>query len=195
MALILASGSPTRAAMLTDAGLVFERVRPEVDERRLEAEMASENPGEIAERLAGAKALDVSRRHPGALVVGADQTLALGSERFHKPESLEAAETQIARLAGRTHELHAAVVVARDGAVLFRHRSVARMTMRPLGPAEIARYVGSAGEEALGSVGAYRIEGRGITLFEAIDGDHFTILGLPLLPLLAILRSLGETLP
>ncbi|WP_075214210.1 Maf-like protein [Mongoliimonas terrestris] len=193
MSLILASGSATRAALLTQAGLIFERRAPEVDERAVEATLTDSGVGadDIALVLAEVKATEVSARHPGALVIGADQTLALGEERFHKPADMEAARRQLLSLAGRTHQLHSAVVVARDGEVLFRAVDTADLTMRAYTPAFVGHYLAVVGDRALTSVGAYQVEGYGIQLFEAIDGDHFTILGLPLLPLLEFLRDRG----
>ncbi len=135
------------------------------------------------------KALAVSARQPGRFVVGADQTLALRRELFSKPAGRAQAAEQLRALAGGSHELHSAVAVARDGKILFERVSVARMTMRQLGEAEIDAYLDEAGEAVTTSVGAYQLEGLGVHLFERIEGDHFTILGLPLLPLLAFLRS------
>src|SRR5690606_26180119 len=137
------------------------------------------------------KAVDVSEREPGALVIGADQTLSLGDEVFHKPADMEGARRHLLKLSGRTHQLNSAVVIARDGEVIWRHVGVARLTMRDLDPGFIGRHLSSVGEKARSSVGAYQIEGEGIQLFEKIEGDTFTIVGLPLLPLLAELRSLG----
>ena len=129
------------------------------------------------------------RHRPGRLVVGADQTLALGRELFAKPDSRAEARAQLSALAGGQHELHSAVAVARDGKIMFEATALARMTMRPLSTARIDAYLDTAGETVTGSVGAYQLEGLGVHLFEHIEGDHFTILGLPLLPLLAFLRS------
>lgn len=193
MTLILASGSPTRASMLTSAGLIFERRTPDVDERAVEESMAGTGVSaeDVASVLAEVKATEVSLRYPEALVIGADQTLALGDERFHKPADLEAARRQLLRLRGRTHQLHAAVVACQAGEVQFRHVATANLTMRTFTPAFVGRYLAVVGERALSSVGAYQVEGFGIQLFEEIEGDHFTILGLPLLPLLAFLRTRG----
>lgn len=193
MSLILASGSATRAAMLTQAGLIFERRLPDVDERAAESSLEETGVGadDVALILAELKAIEVSIRHPGAYVIGADQTLALGDERLHKPADMEAARRQILSLSARSHQLHAAVVVALDGEVLFRHADTAIMTVRELTPAFVGHYLAVVGDQALGSVGAYQVEGFGIQLFEEIEGSHFTILGLPLLPLLGFLRDRG----
>lgn len=193
MTVILASGSATRAAMLTQAGLIFERVPPEVDERAAEASMSGSGMGadDVAAILAELKATDVAARHPTAWVIGADQTLALDDQRFHKPADREAARRQLLALRGRSHQLHSAVVVARGEEVLFRHVSTATLTMRDFTPAFVGHYLAVIGDRALSSVGAYQVEGFGIQLFEEIDGDHFTILGLPLLPLLKFLRTQG----
>ncbi len=193
MTLILASGSATRAAMLTQAGLIFERVPADVDERAVEAsiDVGDVGPDDVAAILAEVKATEVAARHPGALVIGADQTLALGDRRFDKPADMDAARRQLLALAGKTHHLHAAVVVARDDTVLFRHVATASLTMRAFTPAFVGHYLAIVGERALSSVGAYQVEGYGIQLFEEIEGDHFTILGLPLLPLLGFLRTEG----
>lgn len=187
--LILASQSRARQAVLAGAGLACETVPADLDERAIEAQSGLTAPGEVAACLALAKASAVSRLHPGRYVIGADQTLALGARRFDKPRDRAAAADQIAALAGQTHELHAAVAVVRDGEALFSHLSVARMTMRSLDRPAIDAYLAEAGSAALGSVGAYQLEGLGVHLFERIEGDYFTILGLPLLPLLAFLRS------
>ncbi len=187
--LILASQSRARWAVLAGAGIACEALPADLDERAVEAESGLSAPGEVAERLAFAKAAAVSKLNPGRYVIGADQTLALGARRFSKPADRAAAAAQIAALAGHTHELHAAVAVVRDGEALFSHLSVARMTMRPLSGQAIDAYLAAAGDAALGSVGAYQLEGLGVHLFERIEGDYFTILGLPLLPLLAFLRS------
>jgi septum formation protein len=194
MALVLASASAARAALLTAAGLTFTVAPSDLDERSVEAALVAEgaDPGRIALRLAEEKARSVSGERPGAIVVGADQTLSIGSDRFHKPGSREAAQRQIRALAGRTHCLHAAVACARNGELIFHHVDVARLTLRALTDAEIVRYLDRAGAAAQNSVGAYQVEGLGIRLLDRIEGDHSTILGLPLLPLLAFLRACGE---
>src|SRR4030081_2671939 len=189
--LILASQSRTRQALLGNAGINFEAVAAEIDERAVQQASGLSAPGDIAALLARQKARSVSVRLSGRFVIGADQTLALGEQLFSKPAGRAQAAEQLRALAGRSHELHSAVAVARDGKILFIDVTIARMTMRPLGAAEIEAYLDAAGEAATSSVGAYQLEGLGVHLFERIEGDHFTILGLPLLPLLAFLRSEG----
>ncbi len=191
--LILASGSPFRKAILTNAGLDFAVEKPRIDERAVEAPLKDSGvtPEDVALVLATAKANDVSGRHPGALVIGSDQTLSLGDEIFHKPADMEGARRHLLSLSGKTHQLNSAVVLVRDGETLWSHVGIARLTMRRLDPAFIGRHLARVGDRALQSVGAYQIEGEGIQLFEKVEGDHFTIVGLPLLPLLAALRDLG----
>jgi septum formation protein len=189
--LILASQSRTRQALLANAGIDFEVLPADIDEREVQQASGLSSPGDIAALLARRKALAVSARQPGRFVVGADQTLARGLRLFVKPAGRTQAAEQLHALAGGSHELHSAVAVARDGDILFEGISVARMTMRQLGDPEIAAYLDAAGEAVTTSVGAYQLEGLGVHLFERIQGDHFTILGLPLLPLLAFLRSEG----
>jgi septum formation protein len=138
-----------------------------------------------------AKAAAVSEARPADLVIGADQVAALAGERLVKPENMETARRQLLKLCGKTHALHSAVAVARGGEILWQHAETAHLTMRPLTPAYVGRYLAEVGQAALESVGAYQLEGRGIQLFDSIDGDYFAILGLPLLPLLAFLRSEG----
>ena len=187
--LILATQSRARQMLLANAGLDFEAVPAEIDERGMQQSSGLTSPGDIAALLAREKARAVSGRRPGQFVVGADQTLALGTRLFSKPAGRAQAAEQLRALAGNRHELHSAVAVARDGKILFETVSVAGMTMRPLTGAEIEAYLNAAGEAVTSSVGAYQLEGLGVHLFERIEGDHFTILGLPLLPLLAFLRS------
>jgi septum formation protein len=191
--LVLASKSPSRSALLAGAGLAFATEPSRVDERAVEEPLlaAGADPGAIALHLAEAKALDVAARRPGELVLGADQTLGLGTERFVKPDSVDEARLHLERLRGRAHQLHSALVLARDGEVLWRHVSVATLTMRAFSDAFLDRYLETVADEVTGTVGCYRLEGPGIQLFETIDGDYFTILGLPLLPLLAELRTRG----
>lgn len=187
--MILASQSRARQTLLVNAGIVFEAVPADIDERAVQQAFRLIAPGDIAALLAREKALSVSMRQPGQFVVGADQTLALGTRLFSKPAGRSQAAEQLRVLAGRSHELHSAVAVARDGKILFEAAAVARMTMRRLGDAEIDAYLDEAGEAVTSSVGAYQLEGLGVHLFERVEGDHFTILGLPLLQLLAYLRS------
>jgi septum formation protein len=187
--LILASQSRARQALLANAGIEFEAVAAGIDERAVQQASSLSAPGDIAALLARQKAVSVSMRRPGNFVVGADQTLALGTRLFTKPDRRAQATEQLRTLAGRSHQLHSAVAVARDGKILFESADTARMTMRRLGEAEIEAYLNEAGTAVTTSVGAYQLEGLGVHLFERVEGDHFTILGLPLLPLLAFLRS------
>ena len=191
--LILASGSPFRRAMLENAGVTFDVVRPAIDERAVEAPLARSGASaeDVAQVLAEAKALDVSEKHPDAIVIGSDQTLSLDGRIFHKPEDMEGARRHLLALSGKTHHLNSAVVIAEAGEAIWRHVSVASLTMRELSPAFIGRHLARVGNKALQSVGAYQIEGEGIQLFDKIEGDHFTIVGLPLLPLLKQLRSMS----
>jgi nucleoside triphosphate pyrophosphatase len=189
--LVLASRSDVRGKMLAAAGLWFE-IRPaELDERAAEAQAGNPGPVAAAQLLARAKAGAVSARKPGQLVLGADQTLARGDERFSKPADRAAAVEQLRRLRGSTHELHSAIALVRDGQVVFEHVDSARLTMRDFGDDFIATYLEAAGSAASASVGGYQLEGIGVHLFERVDGDYFTILGLPLLPLLGFLRQNG----
>jgi septum formation protein len=189
--LILASQSRARQALLANAGIAFEAIPAEIDERALQQASGLSAPGGIAALLAREKTVAVSSRHPGRFVVGADQTLALGERLFSKPAGRAQATAQLRALAGQTHELHSAAAVARNGEILFEGVSIARMTMRPLDDAAISAYLDAAGEAVTTSVGAYQLESLGVHLFERIEGDHFTILGLPLLSLLKFLRSQG----
>jgi septum formation protein len=188
--LLLASTSATRRALLESAGLSVETEAPGIDERSIEATLAGSDAAEVARCLAGEKALAVSRRHQDRIVIGADQTLACDGMLFHKPSDRAAAHEQLAALSGRTHVLRSAFAVARRGAVVRGGVAEARLNMRALSAEAIALYLDVAGESAWRSVGAYQVEGPGIHLFERIEGDHSTILGLPLLPLLAILREM-----
>ena len=190
--LILASQSRARQTLLANAGIAFDAIPADIDERAVQQNSGLSAPGEIASLLAREKARFVSSKNPGRYVVGADQTLALGTRLFSKPAGRAQAAEQLRLLAGNTHELHSAVAVACGTKIIFSDVSVARMTMRRLGENEIEAYLDQAGEAVTTSVGAYQLEGLGVHLFERIEGDHFTILGLPLLPLLAFLR--GERL-
>jgi septum formation protein len=186
--LILASQSHARKMLLANAGLQFEAMPADIDERGLQQASKLSAPGEIAGLLAREKARWVSDRKPGHYIIGADQTLALEKRLFNKPGDRAAAAEQLRMLAGQTHELHSAIAVARDGKILFETIAIARMSMRPMSGDDIRAYLDEAGEAVTSSVGAYQLEGLGVHLFEKIDGDHFTILGLPLLPLLGFLR-------
>jgi len=189
--IILASTSPFRLKMLRDAGISVEAVAPGIDERAVDAtlEGTGVTPADVAQILAEAKAVAVSEAYPDAIVIGADQTLSLEDRIFHKPADMEGARRHLLALSGKTHELNSAVVLARAGVPVWRAVEVARMTMRQLEPAFIGRHLSRVGNAALQSVGAYQVEAEGIQLFEAIDGDLFTIVGLPLLPLLQALRA------
>lgn len=191
--LILASASRSRRQLLSNAGLAFEIEPSGVDEdemtRSLLAERAS--PQDIATALAEMKAVRVSARHGAALVIGADSTLACNGRLFDKPVTLAAARQQLLALAGRTHELCSSVVVARNGARLWHCSDRGRLTMRPLSDPFLDAYLARAGQAVCASVGAYQLEGLGVHLFSKIEGDYFTILGLPLLPLLAFLAEHG----
>ena len=191
--LILASKSPFRAMLMRNAGLAFSQQAAHVDERVIEQTLdaTGTTPEELALILAEAKALDVSGRYPDALVIGSDQTLSLADEVLHKAATMEEARRRLLQLQGRTHQLNSAVVLAQKGEAVWRHVSVARLTMRPLSPEFIGRHLARTGEKVLGSVGCYQFEGEGLQLFEAIDGDYFTIVGLPMLPLFSELRKLG----
>nr|WP_295466357.1 Maf-like protein [Mesorhizobium sp.] len=191
--IILASASPFRLAMLRNAGIETEANPSRIDERAVEEAVgdADVSPENLAWILAEAKAVEVSERVPDALVIGSDQTLSLGGEILHKAADMDEARRRLLRLSGKTHHLNSAVVLARNGKALWGHVSVARMAMRKLDPAYIGRYLSRVGDQVLRSVGVYQIEGEGIQLFDSIDGDHFTIVGMPLLPLVAELRRLG----
>lgn len=186
--LILASQSSARKLLLANAGLEFKAITADVDERGIQAASELSNPREIALLLAREKAKAVCASYPGSYVIGADQTLALGNRLFNKPAGRQQALAQLRDLAGNHHELNSAVAVAHDGEIVFEDVSIAGMTMREMTEDELSTYLDAAGEAVTTSVGAYQLEGVGIHLFERIEGDHFTILGLPLLPLLAFLR-------
>ena len=193
MTVVLASGSKIRAELLKNAGVPFEVDPADVEERAVEEPLlkAGFPPEDLAVVLAEAKANDVSERRPDDLVIGADQILAFQGERYTKPENMESARRQLLSFSGNTHELLSAVVVSKGGEAIWRHVSTARLTMRELSPPFVGHYLAAVGDVALSSVGAYQLEGPGVQLFEKIVGDYFTVLGLPLLPLLSELRKLG----
>jgi septum formation protein len=189
--LVLASRSAARQALLRAAGIPVEVHPADIDERSVEAEASSQPADAIAMLLARAKAVAVAKSYPGRLVLGADQTLALDAKLFAKPADHAGARTQLRMLSGRTHELHSAIVFVQDAMVLFAHVGTARLTMRSLSDRFLDVYLDAVGSAATASAGAYQIEGPGIQLFERIDGDYFTVLGLPLLPTLDFLRRRG----
>ncbi len=189
--LVLASKSAIRRTMLADAGIPVEVVPADIDERAVEKGAATGDAGVIAALLAREKARAIAAGLPGRLVLGADQTLALGERRFSKPADRAAAQDQLESLRGRTHELHTAIALVCDGAVVFEHREAARLTMRACSDEFLESYLDAMGAAVTASVGGYQLEKSGVQLFERIDGDHFVILGLPLLALLAYLRRAG----
>lgn len=190
--LILASASRHRAKILDDAGLSIAQIPSDLDERAIEAPLAQADvlPEDRAQILAEAKAVDVSEKHSGHLVIGCDQILSFQQDVLHKCKNMEEARKRLLLLSGKTHMLHSAVVLAENGETIWRHVTTCDMTMRPLTPQFIGRHLSDVGDGVLGSVGAYQIEGRGIQLFDSIEGDMFSIIGLPLLPLLDQLRRL-----
>lgn len=191
--LILASASAGRAAVLREAGLAFRQRPADIDERALEKAAARDgalNGDHLALMLASAKAEHVSLMEPDALVIGADQVMSCEGRLYQKPPNVAAACEQLRELRGKTHMLHAGLAVAKGGETLWRHLGLARLTMRPFSDAFLDAYARAEGETLTRSVGAYRIEGPGIQLFSQVEGDHFTIIGLPLLPLLDYLRGI-----
>ena len=189
--LVLASRSVARRMLLVAAGIPIEVVSSDIDERTIEDGATAASSAAVASLLAGEKAKAVSSLRPGRFVVGGDQTLALGDRRFTKPVDHASAKDQLLALAGRRHELYSAVCVVRDGAMLFEHVGVARLKMRESSAEFLETYLDLAGPAVISSVGAYQLEGVGVQLFEEVEGDHFTILGLPLVPLLSFLRDHG----
>jgi septum formation protein len=186
--LVLASKSTARLALLAGAGIAVEVLSADIDERGIEAKASAKDAGVAAVLLAREKARAVAAQRPGRLVLGADQTLTLGARRFSKPADRAAAADQLRDLRGKTHALHSAFAVMRDADVLFEHADVARLTMRMFSDRFLEQYLDLAADEVTSSVGAYQLEKAGVQLFERIEGDYFTILGLPLLPLMDFLR-------
>jgi len=189
--LVLASKSASRRFLLESAGIPIEISVADIDERGVEAKAGVAEPDAVAALLAREKALAVSVQHPGRMVLGADQTLALGQRRFSKPADRAAAREQLKVLRGQSHALHSAVAIVRDGRAIFAHCAVARLAMRLFSDQFLESYLDAAGDAVTASVGAYQAESVGIQLFERIEGDHSTILGLPLLPVLEFLRRAG----
>jgi septum formation protein len=189
--LVLASKSASRRALLEGAGIPIEIVAADIDERAIEAKAGPQGPGEVAGLLAREKARAVSVERPDRLVLGADQTLALGERRFSKPADRASAREQLKSLRGHTHALYSAVALVRDGKPVFEGCAVARLTMRAFSDNFLDSYLDAAGAAVTASVGAYQVESVGVHLFERIEGDHSTILGLPLLPVLDALRREG----
>jgi septum formation protein len=189
--LVLASRSSVRRILLEAAGIPLEVCPADVDERGLEAKAPLRAPVAIAALLAREKAAVIARGKAGRLVLGADQTLSLDGERFVKPTDRSAARAQLRALSGRTHELYSAIAFVQENTLLFEHVGVARLTMRALSDRFLDDYLDTVGDAAMASVGAYQLEGLGVQLFERIDGDYFTVLGLPLTMALDFLRRHG----
>lgn len=191
--LILASKSAARRTLLSNAGLQFEALSADIDERAIEAklEASKASPLDVAQHLAIEKAKSLSALYPDALVIGCDQTMSLGARVYHKPESMEEAASHLKSLSNAVHQLNSAVALVKNGQVIWHHLSSAHMHVRELSDDFIRKHLARVGEKALTSVGAYQLEGEGIQLFKQIEGDYFTILGLPLLPLLGQLRAMG----
>ena len=190
--IVLASQSPSRQAMLTAAGVRFEAVPALLDERSVEAGLAGAEPEAVALALAEAKALAVSGEHPDRLVLGSDSLVEVEGRRFDKPGSRAEAADHLRFFAGKTMHLHSAAALARDGKVIWRDDSCAKLRVAPLSDAFIESYLDHEWPAVSGCVGVFRIEGRGVQLFEGIAGDHFTVLGMPLLAVLGALRQMGE---
>ncbi|MBL4784557.1 MAG: Maf-like protein [Cohaesibacteraceae bacterium] len=193
MRIILASKSKTRSDLLKNAGVDFICKASNIDERSVEDPLVSNGiaPDEIALALAEAKAMSVGNQNSNELILGCDQTLGLGNTRFHKPENMSDAKHQLLELSGKTHQLNSAIVIVQNQKLTWRHISTARMQMRKLSAGFIDRYIEEAGTRITDSVGGYQLENIGAQLFEEIQGDYFTVLGLPLLPLLGQLRKMG----
>jgi septum formation protein len=194
--LVLASESASRAAMLAAAGVAFEAVPARIDEAGVTAEMAGRTARDVADRLAELKAVKVSLRHPGRFVLGSDSMLEVERGRWlEKPGDLDGLRAQLRELRGRSHRIVSAAVVARDGVPLWRHVEAATLHVRSFSEAWLEQYVAACGEQVLGSVGGYHLEGLGAQLFTRVEGDQFTVRGLPLLAVLGWLREAGELTP
>lgn len=192
--IVLASASASRRAMLTAAGVDFAVVPAAIDERAIEADMADCPPEEVAQALAAAKAAAVSERRPGSWVLGSDSLVEVGGQRFDKPASREEAAEHLRRFSGQVMTLHSAAALARDGRIDWVESDFARLSVRELSAAFIAAYLDAEWPAIAGCVGAFRVEGPGPQLFERIAGDQFTVLGMPLLPVLGTLRERGVLL-
>lgn len=190
--LILASQSSVRRKILAEAGIPFTAQSPAMDENAAKKSFPTTEAGPLAEALAAAKALSVSGLQPEAHVIGADQTLSCEGEIFHKPSSIDGARRQLIGLRGRTHVLHSALSCARNGKIIWAFRDDAALTMRLFSEVFLDNYLAVSGPAAMTSVGCYQLEGQGVQLFDRIEGDYFTVLGLPLLPLLKFLREIGK---
>lgn len=194
MTLILASKSASRRAMLDAAGVAYDSIPADIDERAVEASLTGASPGEVAEALAVAKAAAVAALHPQALVLGSDSLVVCADRRFDKPRSREEAGEHLRFFSGQVMELHSAAALVRGEGCLWSHASIARLHVRPLSDEFIEHYLTLEWPAIGHTVGAFRIEGPGVQLFEAIEGDQFTVLGMPLLPLLGALREEGVLL-
>jgi nucleoside triphosphate pyrophosphatase len=192
--LILASKSASRRAMLDAAGVIYEAMPADVDERAIEESLSGASPSEIAEALSVAKAAEVAKSHPGALVLGSDSLVVVEGERFDKPTSRANAAEHLSFFSGKTMELHSAAALVRDGGCEWSHQDCARLTVRELSPGFIEHYLEAEWPEIGYTVGCFRIEAMGVQLFESIEGDQFTVLGMPLLPVLGGLREQGVLL-
>jgi septum formation protein len=190
--LVLASKSAIRRTLLETAGLPVEVCAADIDERGIETKSSAQTPEAVAALLAREKAFAIARSRRGRLVLGADQVLGLDNQRFSKPNDRAAARVQLRALSGRTHALYSAVVFVQDDAVLFEYVGIARLTMRAFSDRFLDGYLDAVGDAAMASVGAYQLEGLGVQLFDRIEGDYFTVLGLPLLPALDFLRRHGS---
>lgn len=189
--ILLGSGSAIRARILINAGVPFTVERPRVDEDALKAAWAGTPPAEVARRLADAKALEVSGRYPGALVIGADQTMEHRGRLLDKPRSETEARARLSALQSDIHRLHSGVSLTYNREIVARHAETSTLAMRALSEAFLDDYAARAGEALTATVGGYEYEGLGAQLFERVEGDYFAVLGLPLLPVLAMLRAHG----